>query len=76
MNQTELHNSAVTWLVRQSQNFKLRPHRFTPKEVAEAVGGAYTLLGRVADKVAAELTARAIPTRYMKVGLRRYFELL
>jgi hypothetical protein len=76
VNQTELHNAAVAWLVQQSRTFKLRPNRFTPKEVAEAVGGGYTLLGRIAEKVAAEVTARGIPARYVKTGLKRHFELL
>jgi hypothetical protein len=75
MNHVELKNAAIHWLVAQSTIYKGRPHAFTPKEVAEAIGGAYTALGSVADEVSAELVRRGISIRYKRVGNRRYFEL-
>jgi hypothetical protein len=75
MNHTELKNTAIQWLEQQSIVFKSRPQSFTPKEVAEAIGGAYTALGVVAESVAAELTFRGINIQYKRVGNKRYFEL-
>jgi hypothetical protein len=76
MNETELHNKSVAWLELQDRRFKLRPQRFRPKEVADAVGGAYGILGRIANKVVSELNARGISIRYVRTKSSVYFELL
>ena len=75
MSHVELKNAAIQWLGTQSTIYKGRPHAFTPKEVAEAIGGAYTALGFVAEEVTDELVRRGISIRYKRVGNRRYFEL-
>ena len=76
MTETELNNKSVTWLELQDRRFKLRPQQFRPKEVAEAVGGAYGILGRIADDVVAELRARGVQIRYVRTKSKVYFELL
>ena len=75
MNETELKNKAVAWLQLQDRQFKLRPQRFRPKEVAEAVGGAYGILGRIASKVVEELSARGLQIRYVRTKSSVFFEL-
>lgn len=76
MNDIELKNKAIIWLEKQSKDYKTRPFSFKPKEVADAVSGPYTSLGRVAQKVVDELNARGVKVRYVKTGKDRFFELL
>lgn len=77
MNAIELKNGAIKWLEAQSRIVKKRPHPFTPKEVAEAVGGAYTLLGgNVAKQIVDELVRRGINIRYVNNTKPCKFELL
>lgn len=76
MNDTELKNKAIIWLEKQSKDCKTRPFPFNPKEVADAVSGTYTSLGRVAQKIVDELNARDVKVRYVKTGKGRFFELL
>ena len=76
MNDTELKNKAINWLEKQSKICKTRPYPFRPKEVADAILGAYTALGRVAKEVVAELEARGVKARYVQQGNKRFFELL
>lgn len=76
MTETELKNKVISWFEAQNIKFKNRPCRFTPKEVAEAVGGAYGSLGKVSESVVSELVGRSIKIRYLCIGNRRYFELL
>ena len=75
MTESELHNKSVAWLELQNRQFKSRPQRFRPKEVAEAVGGAYGILGRIANKVVLELSAREVQIRYVRTPSSVYFEL-
>lgn len=75
MNDSELKNKAIAWLNEQNKICKTRPYSFKPKEVAEAIFGAYTALGRVAQEVVDELNRRGIEIRYRKVGNKRFFEL-
>lgn len=75
MNDTELKNKAINWLEKQSEICRTRPYQFTPKEVADAVLGTYTALGRVADAVVTELKARGIRAQYVRQRNKRFFEL-
>ena len=76
MNEIELRNHAIDLLEKYSKRFKSRPHSFTPKEIAEEIGGAYSTLGKVADAVVSELKARGVRIAYRRVGNKRCFELL
>ena len=77
MNQVELKNKAIVWLTAKSKTVKTRPHQFTPKEVAEAVGGSYTSLGgRLAEQVVDELLQRGVNIRYVNNTRPCQFELL
>lgn len=75
MGEVELKNKSIFWLELQSRKFKTRPQSFTPKEVADAVGGAYTSLGKVADQIVNELLARGVKVSYLRAGSRRIFKL-
>lgn len=76
MKDSELTNKAVEHLAELATTHKSRPQRFTPKEICDAIGGVHTALGRVADQVVTELTAREVEIRYVRAGKNRYFELL
>lgn len=77
MNQVELKNKAILWLVAKSKSIKKRPHPFTPKEVAEAVGGSFTMLGgHLADEIVAEVRMQGIPIRYVNNTRPCKFELM
>ena len=77
MNKVELKNKAIAWLAEKSKTVKTRPHAFTPKEVAEAVGGSYTILGgHLAIEVADELCQQGISIRYLNNTRPRQFKLL
>lgn len=73
MKNSELKNKAIEWLETQSKTFKTRPQSYTPKEVAEAVGGAYGAIGKIADLIVPELVARGVSFQYMKIGNSRRF---
>lgn len=75
MNENELKRKAVEWLESESKKYKTRPQSFTPKEVADSVGGYAASLGKVASAVAEELNTRGISTRYLRPGNKRFFEL-
>ena len=76
MRNSELLNLAITRLLELNETYKIRPKKFTPKEIAEAVGGSYTALGHVALQVERELRARGVQIQYVRIGSRRFFELL
>jgi hypothetical protein len=77
MNQVELKNKAITWLAAASKIVKARPHSFTPKEVATAVGGAYTALGgMLGEQVVEELRQQGVNIRYVNNTRPRKFEFL
>jgi len=73
MKSTELKNKAIAWLEAQSKTFKTRPQSYTPKEVAEAVGGAYGAIGKIAGQIVSELVARGITIQYIRNGNSRRF---
>lgn len=75
MKNIELQNKAIIWLEIQSKTFRTRPQNYTPKEVAEGVGGTYGAVGKIADAVVKELTARGIAIEYLKIGNSRKFHL-
>lgn len=76
MNHTELTNKAIQWLDAQHHIVQCRPHSYAPKEIADAIGGAYTALGGVADAVVTELRARGVDIRYERINNKRRFTLL
>jgi hypothetical protein len=77
MNQIELKNKAIEWLTEKAATIKMRPHAFTPKEVAEAIGGSYTQLGgRLANEVVEEIRQRGINIQYLNNTRPRQFKLL
>ena len=76
MNNIELKDNAIVWLEKQSKIYKTRPYLFKPKEVADAISGAYTALGHVAPEVVDGLKARGVKVRYRKDGNKRFFVLL
>ena len=55
MKDIELKNKAVVWLIKQSLKYKTRPQKFTPFEVADAVGGKFNRIGLIAKEVEIEL---------------------
>ncbi len=75
MKKDELKRKAIAWLESKSKEFKTRPHSFSPKEVADAVGGYAGSLGKVADAVVDELLSRNINIRYLRSGNKRSFDL-
>lgn len=76
MKQPELKRKAADWLESESKKHKTRPQKFTPKEVADSVGGYAGTLGNVASEVVEELAARGIKARYVRQGTKCFFELL
>ena len=73
MNEIELKNSAIRWLSKFAKEHISRPQKVTPKELAEAVGGAYTSVGKIAESITAELLAQGCCVSYERSGNRRYF---
>jgi len=76
MKEEKLKRKATEWLETKSKEFKTRPHSFTPKEVADAVGGYAGSLGKVATEVVTELNLRGVNIKYSRSGNKRSFELL
>lgn len=75
MSNVELKNMVIEWLQGIDKKFIVRPCRFTPKEVADAVGGVHTAVGKIAEDVVLELSARGVRICYLKLGNRRFFQL-
>jgi hypothetical protein len=77
MGQHEQKIAAVQWLRKQANECKSEPcRRFTPKQVAEGIGGAYTAIGgKVADEIVKELNLCGIPADYIREGRKLYFVL-
>lgn len=77
MGHPEQKHKAVEWLWQQSHICKTRPYRFTPKQVADAIGGGYTAIGRIQGEIIAELEARGLEIKYLIPANRnkRFFEL-
>ncbi len=77
MGQHEQKIAAVEWLRKQAKECQSKPcRRFTPKQVAEGIGGAYTAIGgKVADEIVDELRLRGIAADYIRVGKKLFFVL-
>lgn len=71
-----MEKAAIAWLDEQNTIYMTRPKRFSPQEVTTAVGGYPPTLGKVAEAVTRELQARKVKIRYVKVGNKRWFELM
>ena len=78
MGQHEQKVAAIAWLKKKSTECKTAPfRRFTPKQVAEGIGGAYTAIGgKIANEIVAELRLCGVSADYIRVGKKRFFELL
>ena len=76
MKNIEMKNLSVNWLFSQQSIVCSRPYSFTAKIVADAVGGYAGAVGKIADEVITELTARGISIRYNRTPTVCYFELL
>ena len=76
MNNDELLRKSVDWLELESKKNKSRPQQFTPREVAEAVGGYTPAMGKVADQIVTELRMRGCKCSYLKKNDKRFFRLL
>lgn len=76
MGHPEQKHKAVEWLWKQSMDCKTRPYRFTPKQVADAIGGVHTTIGKIQGEIIAELKARGLKIQYLMPGKKRLFELL
>lgn len=68
MQHDELSNKIIVFLAREAKHNKSRPRNFPAKQVAEKTGGVATSVGRVADQVVRELSARNIKVRYDRSG--------
>jgi hypothetical protein len=75
MGHTEQKHKAVEWLWQQSKNCKTRPYKFTPTQVADAINGNCTSIGRVQGEIVDELKARGLKIEYLTPGNKRFFEL-
>ncbi len=75
MKDIELKNKAITWIAEKSMEYKTRPQKFTPSEVADAVGARFNRIGHAAQAIVAELESRNIKIKYVSFGNNRYFEL-
>lgn len=75
MKDIELKNKAIIWLKEKSIEYKTRPQKFTPTEIAHAIGGNFNRIGFVDRDIVLELNAQGIHTRYVNNGNKRYFEL-
>jgi len=76
MGQHEQKIAAIEWLKMKAKECKSDPcRRFSPKQVAEGIGGSYTVIGgKVAEEIAAELSLCGVPAEYTK-GRKRFFVL-
>lgn len=76
MSEIELINKVIDWFIKMNIEIKGRPHRYKPKEVADAVGGAYGSVGKIADSVVSELVKRRVKIRYSReIKNKPFFEL-
>jgi hypothetical protein len=77
MGQHEQKIAAIEWLRKKAKECKSDPCRkFTPKQVAEGIGGAYTAIGgKVADEIVAELRLSGIAADYIREGRKLFFAL-
>lgn len=71
-----MEKAAIAWLDLQDKSYLTRPKRFSPQEVTTAIGGYPPTLGKVAEDVVRELLSRGVKIRYIKVGSKRWFELM
>lgn len=67
---------AIAWLDAQDKLYLTRPKKFSPQEVTTATGGYPPTLGKVAGDVVRELQSRGVKIRYLKLGSKRWFELI
>lgn len=69
--------AAIEWLRKKAKECKSDPCRkFTPKQVAEGIGGAYTAIGgKVAYEIVAELRLCGITADYIREGRKLFFAL-
>ena len=74
MKDIEIKNKAINWLMEKSIKYKTRPQRFTPSEVADAIGARFNRIGHIAQGIEAEMRARNIKIKYVNFGNKRYFE--
>lgn len=74
MKDIELKNKAITWLAEKSIEYQTRPQKFTPSEVANAVGARFNRIGHAAQAIVAELEARNIEIKYVNFGNNRYLD--
>lgn len=73
MNETELTNKAIAWLGMQCKS-STSTRLFTPKEVADAVGGYAGSIGKVQSAVVAELIGQGFAVKYL-AGKKPVFQL-
>jgi hypothetical protein len=68
MNIPDTRVNSVRFLRDEAAKVKKRPHqlKFSAKHVSSAIGGYAGTLGKVADEVAADLSAMGIPCRYYR----------
>lgn len=78
MRQHEQKIAAIDWLSEKAMLCKSKSCRkFTPKQVADGIGGAYTAIGgTVAQEIVTELNLRGIQSEYIRDGRKLYFVLL
>lgn len=75
MKDIELKNKAIIWLKEKSIEYKTRPQKFTPTEVAHATGGNSNRIGFVDRDIESELNSQGIDISYLNIGNKCYFEL-
>lgn len=75
MRQHEQKIAAVEWLMKKSEECKsIQFRKFTPKQVAEGIGGSYTAIGgKVANSIVSELVLRGVPAEYLREGRKIFF---
>jgi len=75
MNNIELKNKCVEYIFEKIRENKCFPIKFTPKEIADSVGGYAGNVGRVSENIVKELKARGVNIQYIRKNDRRYFEI-
>lgn len=75
MKDIELKNKAIAWLTEKSIEYKTRPQKFIPSEVADAVRGKFNRIGFVAHDIVLELNAKGIDIKYTDNRNKRHFQL-
>ena len=77
MGQHEQKIAAIEWLRKKAKECNSEPcRRFTPKQVADGIGGAYTAIGgKVAEEIVKELELCGIPADYIREGKKLFFVL-